>query len=249
MNKQTICLFLNSQSATSYVNQYTSECLFDLPNLVVPRRSKISVAVQTASIPFSFFNCDNFNDVFNYSVNGIAYSAVIPQGNYNVLTLASALRTILGANFTITYAALDNSYTFTNTTNAFQLLKTSTCFEMLGFSSGFTYSSAANIIKSTISINLFTIRNIYVSSNNFLLHNVNNATPNNCNILCSIPIMSSSGSIITYSNFYNAYYEVHNVTNLTFLHLKLTDQDGDILDLNGCHFSVTLQLDIETNPL
>ena len=58
--------------------------------------------------------------------------------------------------------------------------------------------------------------------------------------------MSSSGSIITYSNFFNAYNAVHNTTNLTFLHIKLTDQDGDILDLNGCHFSVTLQLDIET---
>lgn len=248
MNKQTICLFLNSQTATSYLNGYTSECLFDLPNLIIPRRSKVSVSVQTASIPYSFFNCDNFNDVLNYSVNNVPYSAVIPQGNYNVMTLASALRTILGINFTITYATLDNSFTFTNTVNAFKLLSTSTCFEMLGFPSGFTYSSVANVLKSTICINLFTIRNIYVSSNNFILNNVNNSTPKNCNILCSIPIMSSSGSIITYSNHYNAYNEAHNTTNLTFLHLKLTDQDGDILDLNGCHFSLTIQLDI-TTPL
>ena len=171
MNKDTICIFLNSQSATSYINGYTSECLFDLPYLIIPKKSKISVAVQTASIPYSFFNCDTFNNVFKYSVNGVAYSAVIPQGNYNVMTLAAALRIILGSNFTITYAALDNSFTFTNTTNAFQFLSGSTCFEILGFPSNFTYSSAGNILKSTISINLFTIRNIYVSSNNFMLNN------------------------------------------------------------------------------
>ena len=228
MNKETICIFLNSQTASNYVNGYTSECLFNLPNIKIPRQSKISVSVQTASIPYSFFNCDDFNDVLKYTINGVSYSATIPQGNYNVITLAAALRTVLGSNFTITYAALDNSFTFTNTVNAFQFLSTSTCFEMLGFPSGFTYSSVANILKSTICINLFTIRNIYVSSNNFILNNVNNSTPNNCNILCSIPIMSSSGSIITYSNLYNAYNEAHNITNLTFLHLKLTDQDGDI---------------------
>ena len=37
---------------------------------------------------------------------------------------------------------------------------------------------------------------------------------------------------------------IYNTSNLTLLHLKLTDQDGAVLDLNGCHFSLTLQLDI-----
>ena len=115
---------------------------------------------------------------------------------------------------------------------------------MLGFKTGITITSVLKSLKSTLSINLFTIRNIYVSSNNFILNNVNNSTPNNSSILCSIPIQSSSGSIITYSNIYNVYNEVHNVSNLTLLHIKLTDQDGDLLDLNGCHFSITLQLDI-----
>ena len=241
---QSICIFLNSKTASSYVNKYTSECLFVLPALVIPKKSNVSVSVQTASIPYSFFNCDDFNDNFNFIVNGVTYNTVVPQGNYNVLTLITALKLLMGATFNITYNSLNNGYTFTNTTYNFQLLSSSNCFEMLGFPDNITYSSTLLSLTSTISINLFTIRNIYITSNNFILNNINSSTPNNSSILCSIPISSSSGSIITYQNIFNINNEVHNTHNLKLLHIKLTDQDGDILDLNGCHFSLTLQFDI-----
>lgn len=244
MQHQSICLFLNSQTANSYINGNSSECMFVLPSLVIPKKSKVSVSVQTASIPYSFYNCDDFNNKFNYVENSITYYKIIPQGNYNVLTLANALKTLMGANFNITYNSLDNTFTILNYYNEFQLLSSSTCFELLGFKDNLTYSSINKSLRSVISVNLFTIRNIYISSNNFMLNNINSSTPNNSSILCSIPIQSSAGSIISYSNIFNVYNEVYNTHNLTLLHIKLTDQDGDILDLNGCNFSLTLQLDI-----
>ena len=73
---------------------------------------------------------------------------------------------------------------------------------------------------------------------------MNSSTPNNSSILCSIPITSSVGSIISYSNIYDVKNEVNHTNNLNLLHIKLTDQDCDVLDLNGVHFSLTLQLDI-----
>jgi hypothetical protein len=245
-HSSSVCLFLNSQTANSYVNGYTSECLFVLPSLLIPKKSNISVSVQTASIPYSFFNCDSFNDKFSYICNDITYDVTIPQGNYNVNTLITALKSIMGPLFNIVYNTLDNTYTFTNTIYDFQLLASSTCFEMLGFKDNINYMSNTRTLKSTICINLFTIRNIYITSNNFMLNNVNSSTPNNSSIICSIPIQSASGSIITYQNIFNVKNEVHNTHNLNLVHIKLTDQDGDILDLNGCHFSLTLQLDIVT---
>ena len=99
------------------------------------------------------------------------------------------------------------------------------------------------LLKSNISINLFTIRNIYISSNNLILNNVNSSTPNNSSILCSIPITTSQGSIISYSNIFNVQNEVYYTNNINLLHIKLTDQDYDLLDLNGVHFSMTLEID------
>ena len=244
MQHQSLCIFLNSKTANSYINNYSSECIFKLPPLNIPKRSKINISVQTASIPSSFYNCDDFNNKFNIIVNGISQNYTIPQGNYNINTLIIQLKSLLGVNFAIVYNNLDNTITFTNLLYDFQFLNTSTCFEMLGFIENITVSSISKILKSTISINLFTIRNILISSNNFILNNINSIRPNDTSILCSIPINSVSGSIISYTNNFNVSNDVYNTTNLTLLHLKLTDQDGAILDLNGCHFSLTLQLDI-----
>ena len=134
--------------------------------------------------------------------------------------------------------------TFTNSLYEFQILSSSLCYEIIGLKPGQSYTSNLRTLKSNISINLFTIRNIYISSYNLILNNVNSSTPNNSSILCSIPISSSQGSIITYSNIYDVKNEVYHTNNLNLLHIKLTDQDCDILDLNGVHWSMTLQLDI-----
>ena len=53
-NKQSICIFLNSQTANSYINGYTSECMFLLPSKNIPKKSKVSISCQSASIPYSF---------------------------------------------------------------------------------------------------------------------------------------------------------------------------------------------------
>ena len=45
-NKQSICIFLNSQSANSYINGYTSECMFVLPTINIPKRSKINIFLE-----------------------------------------------------------------------------------------------------------------------------------------------------------------------------------------------------------
>ena len=243
-NKQSVCIFLNSQSANSYINGYTSECMFVLPTITIPKKSKVSISVQTASIPYSFYNCDDFNNKIVYIENSNTYTKYIPQGNYNVNSLIIALKLLLGSNFNIVYSSLDNSYTFTNSLYDFQLLSSCLCFEIIGFKDGSSYSSNNRILKSNISINLFTIRNIYITSNNLMLNNVNSSTPNNSSILCSIPITSSHGSIISYSNIYDVKNEVYHTNNLNLMHIKLTDQDCDLIDLNGCHFSLTLQLDI-----
>jgi len=117
--------------------------------------------------------------------------------------------------------------------------------EILGFEENVLHNSSAKVMTSTCCINLFTIRNIYIQSSNLMLSNINNATPNNSCILCSIPLTTGQFSIINYSNTNNVQSRIDSLRNFLSLHISLTDQDGDILDLNGCHFSLTLQIDIE----
>lgn len=243
--KETIQIFLNSKTANKYIGGYTSNCIFNLPQFILPRVKNMFVSVQSATIPYSFYNVDYFNDLLVYNVNGGAdINITIPQGNYNTTTLRTYLLSVM-TGFTIGYSSLNNQYTFTHSTSDFSFKNTSTCMEILGFNENVTYSSVSKIMTSINSINLFTIRNIYIQSNNLMLNNINNATPNNCTILASIPLTSGQFSVVNYSNINNIRSRVDNIRNFTQLNINLTDQDGDILDLNGCHFSITLQIDFE----
>jgi|688.fasta_scaffold163079_1 hypothetical protein len=243
INQETLQLFLNSKTANKYLGGFTSNCVFNLPLIVLPRNAKIHLSLQSASIPFSFYNVDYFNNKLVYSVNdGSNITIEIPQGNYSTTSLRNYLLTAM-TGFLITYSSLNNTFTFTHPTYNFQFKSSSTCMEILGFDENDNYPSSANVLTSINSINLFTIRNIYITSNNLSLNNINNSTPNLCNILASIPLTSGANSVITYSNMNNIKTAVNDIKNFTLLQLALTDQDGDILDLNGCHWSMTLQID------
>ena len=243
MSRGTIQIFLNSKTANKYLGGFTSNCIFNIPAIEMPEDRKIYLSVQSASIPFSFYNVDYFNNTLIYSVGGGSNIVVtIPQGNYNVTTLRTYLLTVM-PNFTITYTSMNNTFTFTHSSSDFSFESNSTCMEILGFDEYETYSSSSRVLTSVNSINLFTIRNIYIQSNNLIVKNINHATPNNCSILCSIPLTTGQNSILNYSNVNNVKSSVDNIRNFTMLNISLTDQDGDILDLNGCHWSCTLQID------
>ena len=243
MSRGTIQIFLNSKTANKYLGGFTSNCIFNIPAIEMPEDRKIYLSVQSASIPFSFYNVDYFNNTLIYSVGGGSNIVVtIPQGNYNVTSLRTYLLTVM-PNFTITYTSMNNTFTFTHSSSDFSFESNSTCMEILGFDEYETYSSSSRVLTSVNSINLFTIRNIYIQSNNLIVKNINHATPNNCSILCSIPLTTGQNSILNYSNVNNVKSSVDNIRNFTMLNISLTDQDGDILDLNGCHWSCTLQID------
>ena len=102
--------------------------------------------------------------------------------------------------------------------------------------------SLYKILTSNICYNLSTVRCICINSNlssdNFAKSNTNDKR-----ILVSIPVNVSPFSIIIYQNLTNFKTNLFNIT-LSYVNLKLIDQDGMIIDLNGCHWSCVLQIDI-----
>ena len=117
----------------------------------------------------------------------------------------------------------------------------SPCFTVLGFNM-VDQVSVHKVLISNICSNLSSIRCICISSNlstdNFSKINVNNE-----NILCSIPVNVSPFSIIIYQNLTGFKTNIFN-NNLNYVNLKLIDQDGMLIDLNGCHWSCVIQIDI-----
>jgi hypothetical protein len=243
---EKIQIYLNSKRANKYIDNNTSNCIFFLPRVNIKKNNNITISVLSMQLPYSFYNINYTNNKLTYVVNGVINTVYITPSNYNVNSLKDHIITLIGSDtFNIIYSASSNKFTFTNIINDFTLLHTnSNCFELLGLSE-VDHFSVNRVLVSDLVCNLFTIRNIHIVSDNFILNNIDSFNPNNSNILASVPVNTIYNGVISYTNDHNVYSEINDVTNLTHLHIKLTDQDGDIINLNGTHFSITLLLTIK----
>ena len=215
-----------------------------IPQIQLGKNHRAYISVTDAVIPYSFYNVNDTNNILEYNLNSVDYTLIITKANYNITTLITYLTANLETGFTISYNASTNKLTFEHSTYEFTFNSNSTCFELLGLTEK-THASTLSILTSDISINFFTIRNIQISSSNFILNNINTAKPNVASILISIPVDVNQGSIIQYRNINNISSLVHEINNISNLHIQILDQDGDLLNLNGLHYSINLLLTIE----
>ena len=88
-----------------------------------------------------------------------------------------------------------------------------------------------------------SIKRINVGSN-LITYNINKATINNYSILCSIPVNKPAYSLIEYNN--TNHFRTNLFINLiNVIKIKLMDETGELIDLNGNNYCMTLQIDVE----
>jgi hypothetical protein len=242
-------LHLSSNFADKIYSNNNADTEFYLPLIEIPSQYHLHVNVVHASIPFTFYNINSSNNVLNYSIEGTNYSFIIAQGNYNVVNLKDYLMSNL-PGFIITYSPITNKYTFTQNYYGFTFLNTSTCLNILGFSQQ-TITSNGTSLTSTQSVNLNPIRCVCICSD-LPSSNISLNSKNKNNILCSIPITTQPNSIITYLNHNN--FKINTYANvLSSIRIQLMDQDGNLLNLNGTNWSMTIQFDVidfvDDNPI
>lgn len=241
---EKIQIYLNSKNANKYINNQTSNVIFHLPHINIAKSSNITITVLNAQIPSSFYNVNSGNNTLVYNENdGEIQTVTLTPSNYNINTLKAHIVSLV-PSFNITYSSSSNKLTISHSTYDFTLFSDSTCFELLGFSDINHISTTLSLISDNV-INLFTVRNLQIASDNFILNNIDAASPNSSNILTSIPVTTSYNNIISYANIHDVYSEINNTRNLTNLHIKLTDQDGNVIELNNAHWSLTLLLSIK----
>ena len=231
-------IHLNSKNADRFLSG-TSDIEFDLPLIEAPLQHTIYLSVQHLVIPYSFYNIDSNNNFLNYIVGETTYNIYIETGNYNPFQLINVLQNIM-QGFTITYDSIKNKFTFTNSYYEFTFLNSSTCLRLLGFEN--TILSVNKTLTSINSINLQSHHCVCVQSN-LLTGSINSANKYESNIICSVPVDKPPFSMITYVNHNNLKYNLFNNV-ISTMRLKLTDQNNNLIDLNGCNWSCTVQLEI-----
>jgi hypothetical protein len=240
----TLQLYLNSNAADRYNNNSNSDVEFHLPLIEANSQCYINLSVQNVSIPHSFYNCNSSNNILRYNLNSSPseiLTIVIPAGNYNVNTLKTYLANSM-TGFTVSYNATTNKYTFYHNSSDFTILSSSTCLALLGFKNNVSLSSSSRTLTSTICCDFTTTKCILIASS-FPSSNISKAINSDNNIIASFPVDVLPFGLLTYSNHNN--YKFNTYANiLSSITLRLTDQNGNLLDLNGCDWTITLQLDI-----
>jgi hypothetical protein len=233
-------LHLNSENADTIYFNNNAQCEFYLPIIEVPSQYHIYVSIEHAQIPYTFYNINSNNNILVYVVNSIIYTLNITKGNYTVITLKNYLIANM-SGFTITYDSIVNAFTFTHSTYDFTILSDSTCLSLIGFFKTNT-TSFSKVLTSTRAVNLCSIRCICVHTN-LQTSNISKNNTNNLKILCSIPIDVSPLSVISYKNYNNFKVNTYS-NNISMLSVKLCDQAGNLIDLNGANWSMTIQFHI-----
>ena len=191
----------------------------------------------------SIFNNNNLQiSLFNSTGYSQVQSINISYGNHNINTLLSELKSQLSPSFTITFNSITNKITITNSTYDFVILLNSSCLDLIGFSSLSDIYSSNKTLTSNTNVNLQSVQCICIRSN-MQTNSITSGNQNNVSTLASIPISNQPFTTIAFINQSNHKINLYN-NNLNTISIKLLDQNGNIVDLNGLHWSMTLQLDI-----
>jgi hypothetical protein len=239
---ESIQIHLDSHYATKKNNSNAGDCQFQLPVIYTSRDSYIHLSLVSMVIPYSFYNINSTNNIFKYSLlsTGLTYTRTLPVGNYNINQIIAWLQANMGNGMNVAYNGISNKITFSNASSF--TITYNDFATVLGFVQPPTdiYETSKT---GTYCVNLYTVYCINVETN-LLTYNFSNV-PNETTtqtILASIPVITQPQGLISYEN--KSQYKTNlYVGELSVLAVKLKDNRGNLLDLNGCDYVMTIQID------
>jgi len=237
-------IYLNSKYATVKPNNGdTGLCVFYFPDIILPDGHYIYLSLVSATIPYSFYSFNENNSALSFvDSDSNEYNFEVPYGNYNIYQLRTAILAELGGGWDISYNAVTNKITFSNSTLDFSMNPAS-MNHAIGFSETEIVASTSKQLTSSHCINLNQIRAINMEID-MPTTTLNVAQPLNQNILATIPVVCQPYGMIQYENTnsfkVNMYCEKMNMIRVKFL-----DNQGNLINMNSVNWQATLQIDVQ----
>lgn len=237
---------LSSESAKQFKNgSFLSYVNFIFNDFIKPEEDiiNISCAVQSASIPLSFYIINEYNSQFEYSFDNINKTIVyFDFGNYNANTFINEFQS--KTPFTVTFDKAKGRFTFTHNSTFYFHYENSTSFNILGFNKNVSYQSIGNILYAPFLCDFSGIRNIKIRSSKIGNNNLDSVSNGSFNDLCVIPVNVGYYGIIIYTN-QNNFKSIISNKYITEFDIQLVDGYNDeLIDFNNVGWTITLQFDI-----
>lgn len=200
--------------------------------------------VESCSFPLSFYYVSG-NVHFETPASGDTTTA-LTTGNYTAAQLAAHLQTIMAASdasITVAYDINTLKITFAATTSII-IYGDGTANKFYGASTITTAAVTPNVMPDVVDIQP---RGVYLNSDTLCRNDNLNQKNNDHSVIARIGIDQNMSTLVHWINVHiHDWYDFYSGT-ISDIDFYLTDRTGEVLDLNGLPFEVTLGLKYKSN--
>lgn len=245
-------IYVDSSDATHMTQQNTSHYTYSFKDAVESGPGEgMLVSLSSASIPYSFYNVRaDINDKLYYSDDSVDTNISIRPGNYSANALAKEIVNKFAAELpvqtvTAEYDKVTQKFTFGSaTTLNFKFVKTGAIKDEIGFGAStgtIQISDGAGTLKTespqVADLN-GSVHAVYVRTNLATRSVLESMTGGVSDILAKIDINSDPGGVITLDPNQVSHEALIHTRAVKHLEIRITDDRGRLLDLNGLHSQV-----------
>lgn len=228
-------IFINSSDRLSGINENFLVAIQDrIPGI------KLDIGVVNLAIPYSYYNTNHYNNTFSISVSGNTYNPItIPPGNYTSTQFTTEINNLLGATMPSIGTTI-NTITGLLSINSGGAAFTFSGDPFWGTSSASAvYSSTGGVITLPYVINLAGTEFIDIRTD--LPIASSNSHDTNRYLLQRVYVNTTPFNTIFYTD--SAFNYVNCSTDtINMISLSLYDDRGNLLELNGKPWQITLEL-------
>lgn len=231
-------IYLDSNDALVSISD--AEKIFYLNSPVIADAGiRILLGLTNLTIPNSIFNFNANNNSITFT-QGTTETVSVSVGNYSASTLKDSLNTAItaaGLDITVTFDEENALFTFTGG-SAFTI-DSATMTRQLGLKDQLPTASATSYTATQV-CDFAGATNLYVRIRNVSMNNLDSRGKTS-NIIASIVNNVNYGDYIFYTPPEVLYFMI-NEQQLSHIDIEITDQEGNIVALNGSAFNMTLSV-------
>jgi len=257
-------IFINSADKNVSLDTDGSSFIYNLDTpIIAPDNQECLVSLYSCVIPYSFYNIrENINDriPYRFVANDNLSFVKIPKGNYTITTLATTIKSLLdgitgGVAYTIIYNRTTMKYTYTTNSQTIY-------FDFSAFVDTAHIEMGFNINETTVDTGINNLVSTNVPDINGNTHQIqvrtnlaskgclDSITKSYSTILGSIPIDVNFGGVIFSNPGNNLHKILITSKNISTVNVRITDDRGRPINLNGLNFTIAVLLDfINMRPM
>lgn len=251
MNKEIVSkskiIALHSEDGEKMNKYFNSSILFNFTDVIKRHENTLylTISIQSAEIPYSFYNVSiNYNTIY-YAILGIYYTMTIPEGNYTATTFITEFNNqfSLGSHnktATLSISKSTGKFSLTAQDSTFDITiykNETTSSRILGLNQDTTFTSAGETFD--FPANLLGTQKIKIFSKALACDNISSYHLGSNDMIDQISVNASPFELINYSNTTTLESHMKN-TDIQQIDIQLKDEYNSLIDFNGINWSLGL---------